>query len=85
MCACACACVRACVLACVRACLRARACARACVRVHACARASVDLCGWEGGRGRHTACAVEGLGYLHRLGLTHGNLRPSNMLVLTAA
>ena len=34
------------------------------------------------GRGRYTVCAVEGLGYLHRLGLTHGNLRPSNMLVL---
>ena len=34
------------------------------------------------GCGRYTACAVEGLGYLHRLGLTHGNLRPSNMLVL---
>ena len=32
-------------------------------------------------RGRYTACGVEGLGYLHRLGLTHGNLKPSNMLV----
>ena len=31
--------------------------------------------------GRHTACGAAGLGYLHRLGLTHGNLRPSNMLV----
>ena len=32
--------------------------------------------------GRHAACGAEGLGYLHRVGLTHGNLRPSNMLVL---
>ena len=31
--------------------------------------------------GRHAACGAEGLGYLHRVGLTHGNLRPSNMLV----
>ena len=32
-------------------------------------------------RCRHTACAAEGLGYLHRLGLAHGNLRPTTMLV----
>ena len=25
---------------------------------------------------------MRGLGYLHRLGLIHGNLKPSNMLVL---
>ena len=31
--------------------------------------------------GRHTTCGAEGLGYLHRVGLTHGNLRPSNLLV----
>jgi serine/threonine protein kinase len=30
---------------------------------------------------RFTTCAVEGLGYLHRAGMLHGNLKPSNLLV----
>ena len=35
--------------------------------------------------GRYTLCAASGLAYLHRVGLPHGNLKPSNMLVRPGA
>ena len=33
------------------------------------------------GAGRYASGAASGLAYLHRVGIIHGNLRPSNMLV----
>ena len=34
---------------------------------------------------RYASGAASGLAYLHRVGIVHGNLRPSNMLVLRPA